>query len=259
MKHDEYTPARRHRWPLWAAAVLLTAGFAALGQWQLRRADFKERLMAAQAAAEQAAPVSLVDVLSGDGELPERVLQGGAATSSTALPLRVAAQLTLDPDTLVLLDNQVLDGHAGVEAYGLADTTPATRPVLVDLGWFALDSTRALPRIDLAGRTGLVVDDALLTAAPRAGIRLGVATAARHATTLVNYLDPVALRDRLAPRLSNAVLLPSAALQPGRHRAPADTLSSMPPERHRGYALQWFGLAATVVIVALILTFKTRS
>jgi cytochrome oxidase assembly protein ShyY1 len=33
----------------------------------------------------------------------------------------------------------------------------------------------------------------------------------------------------------------------------------MPPERHRGYALQLFGLAAAVVVVALILTLKNRA
>ncbi len=257
MKLDEYTPPRRHRWPLWLAAVLLTAGFAALGQWQLGRAALKERLIAAQAAAERAPPRPLVEVLGGEGELPERALQPDATTAA-ALPLRVDGRLRLDPDTLVLLDNQVVDGRAGVEAYGLGDTVPPTRPLLVDLGWFALDSARDLPRIDLAGRTELVVDDALLIAAPRAGMRLGIAGAARHATTLVNYLDPAALRAGFGPKLSNAVLLPAAAQQPGRHRDPADTIALMPPERHRGYALQWFGLAVAAVVVTLVLSLKSR-
>jgi cytochrome oxidase assembly protein ShyY1 len=259
MKPEQYTPPRRHRWPLWLAAALLTLGFAALGQWQLRRADYKERLLAAQSAAVAATPRALADALAGDADLPERVALPEADAAAVALPLRVRGQLTLDPDTVVLLDNQVLDGQAGVEAYGLAVTRPPSRPLLVDLGWFPLDSARHLPRITLSGRTELVTDDALLTAAPRAGLRLGVATVTRHATTLVNYLDPAALRGCLDPRLSNAVLLPAAPLQPGRHRDPADTMAAMPPERHRGYALQWFGLAAAVVVVALILTLKNRA
>jgi cytochrome oxidase assembly protein ShyY1 len=32
--------------------------------------------------------------------------------------------------------------------------------------------------------------------------------------------------------------------------------NTMPPERHLGYAVQWFGLALTVLITALVLTFR---
>lgn len=259
MKPGQYTSPRRRRWPLWLAAAVLTAGFAALGQWQLGRADYKERLLAAQAAAAQTAPRPLGEVLAGAEDLPERISRTDANATVAALPVRVSGQLRLDPDTLILLDNQVLDGRAGVEAYGLAETVPPSRPVLVDLGWFGLDSSRQLPVIDLSGRRDLALDDALLMAAPRAGLRLGVATAPRHATTLLNYLEPAALRAGLAPRLSNAVLLPAAALQPGRHRDPADTMAAMPPERHRGYAVQWFGLAIAVVVVTLVLTLKNRA
>jgi cytochrome oxidase assembly protein ShyY1 len=32
--------------------------------------------------------------------------------------------------------------------------------------------------------------------------------------------------------------------------------NTLPPERHRGYAVQWFALAAAVLATALILTFR---
>ena len=36
--------------------------------------------------------------------------------------------------------------------------------------------------------------------------------------------------------------------------------NTLPPERHLGYAVQWFGLALAVLVTALVLTFrKTRS
>ena len=32
--------------------------------------------------------------------------------------------------------------------------------------------------------------------------------------------------------------------------------NTLPPERHLGYAVQWFGLALTVLATALVLTFR---
>jgi len=32
----------------------------------------------------------------------------------------------------------------------------------------------------------------------------------------------------------------------------------MTPERHRAYAVQWFGLAATVVIFYIVVSFRRR-
>ena len=34
--------------------------------------------------------------------------------------------------------------------------------------------------------------------------------------------------------------------------------NTLTPERHLGYAVQWFGLAATVFVVALVLTLRAR-
>ena len=32
--------------------------------------------------------------------------------------------------------------------------------------------------------------------------------------------------------------------------------NTLPPERHLGYAVQWFGLALAVLVTALVLTFR---
>jgi surfeit locus 1 family protein len=34
--------------------------------------------------------------------------------------------------------------------------------------------------------------------------------------------------------------------------------NTLPPERHRGYALQWFGLALATLLTALFLAFRPR-
>jgi cytochrome oxidase assembly protein ShyY1 len=34
--------------------------------------------------------------------------------------------------------------------------------------------------------------------------------------------------------------------------------NTLPPERHVGYAVQWFGLAGAVFVTALVLTWRSR-
>jgi cytochrome oxidase assembly protein ShyY1 len=34
--------------------------------------------------------------------------------------------------------------------------------------------------------------------------------------------------------------------------------NTLPPERHRGYALQWFGLSATLLAITLFLFLRRR-
>jgi cytochrome oxidase assembly protein ShyY1 len=34
--------------------------------------------------------------------------------------------------------------------------------------------------------------------------------------------------------------------------------NTLPPERHRGYAVQWFGLAVASLVTALVLTLRRK-
>jgi cytochrome oxidase assembly protein ShyY1 len=34
--------------------------------------------------------------------------------------------------------------------------------------------------------------------------------------------------------------------------------NTLPPERHLGYAVQWFALSAATAVIALLLTFRAR-
>ena len=86
---------------------------------------------------------------------------------------------------------------------------------------------------------------------PAIGIRLGNATFVRGAEPpRLAYLDLPALRAAMGVELFDGVLEPdpgaSYALGPPRS-AGSDP---MPPERHRGYAVQWFGLAFAVLATA---------
>ena len=58
----------------------------------------------------------------------------------------------------------------------------------------------------------------------------------------------------LAPR----VLRLDPAIPFGYERDLELLANTLPPDKHRGYAVQWFGLALTVLATALILTFRKR-
>jgi len=58
------------------------------------------------------------------------------------------------------------------------------------------------------------------------------------------------------PRLSELVLRLDPELPLGYARDLDILPNTMPPERHLGYAVQWFALALAVLVTALILTFR---
>jgi len=60
------------------------------------------------------------------------------------------------------------------------------------------------------------------------------------------------------PTLARRVLKLDPALRIGYARDLDILPNTLPPERHLGYAVQWFGLALTVLITALVLTLRKR-
>jgi cytochrome oxidase assembly protein ShyY1 len=231
----------------WVLALAVAALFARLGVWQLARMHEKEAMLAAVHAtlqAKQPHPLALAadparsrdyDWAAGEGRFLE-------------LPA-------------VLLDNQGReDRGAGVRAYRVFQPAAGGAPLLVELGWLPLPGNRAMPRVPLPADVHAVAG--LLTPPPSAGLARGAATPQADGTLLAVALQPDALRGALhLPALAPRVLKldPAQALPAG---APAyvrdlDILpNTLPPERHLGYAVQWFGLAIAVLATALVVTLR---
>ncbi|MGJ4728473.1 SURF1 family cytochrome oxidase biogenesis protein, partial [Luteimonas sp. SDU101] len=91
------------------------------------------------------------------------------------------------------------------------------------------------------------------------GLAQGLSAATPGGDVLAVRLDapglPVLLGlDALPPR----VLKLDPALPIG-HARDLDVLpNTLPPQKHLGYAVQWFGLAIAVLVTALVLTFRFR-
>lgn len=223
------------------AAALGVALFCTLGAWQWSRASWKEQLLAQRAAVLQArAAVPLaaafdasrrdaLDWTAGRGRFDGRVL---------------------------LLDNQQRDGRAGVRAYGVLAADAG--PLLVELGWLPWGARRDMP--DVHAPRGDIDVAGVLVAPPSTGLALGsgvqVLPGSRY---LLTRLDPAALGAAigLSTPLAPRVLKLDPALPLGYARDFDLLPNTLPPERHRGYAVQWFALAATVAIVWTLLTLRS--
>ena len=189
---------------------------------------------------------------------------GGARPPRDARPLSVAGDDASGYDwaagqgrfatgPAVLLDNQLRGGRAGVRAYRVFDPDGAA-PLLVELGWLPLPGDRTLPAIEHPVDVRRV--EGLLAPPPSHGIGRVAVSVQADGTLLATGLDIERLREALRePRLSPRVLKLDPALPLG-HERDLDILpNTLPPGKHLGYAVQWFGLALAV-LAALILSFR---
>lgn len=229
---------------LYLLALACIVGFVALGRWQLQRAAFKQQLIAqSHAVLDRRVAVELATAADGD-----------AHDFAWA-----AGEGRFLPRSALLLDNQMRQGHAGVRVYRLFQPAGGRRPVLVELGWRALPPQRTLPNEPaLDGSYRL---QGLLAPPPSAGFAMGAADQPQpDGSHLLTRIDTgtlarsLALPAGLAPR----VLRLDPTMQLGYVRDLDVLANTMPPARHRGYAAQWFALAALVAIVALYFALRRR-
>ena len=231
---------RRHTRTLgWLLALVAMTVFCLLGCWQLQRMQHKQALLQAQAVAAAQPPTTLSRALAAAGPV-HGILDHGRFLSG-----------------LVLLDNQMRQGRAGVKLYRPFRSDDGV-VLLVDLGWRPLPADRALP--DVAPPPSPVAVRGLLAPAPAPGLALGpVTTPAGPQRWLASRLQADALAPLLGlPGLPARVLRLDPALPFGDERDLDLLPNTLPPQRHLGYAVQWFGLALTVLVVALVLEWRRR-
>ena len=235
----------------WLLAVVAMVAFAAAGRWQLGRMHEKEAMLAAAAKAlDQATPQPLL--LASD--------RGRAAAYDWALGQGRIANTTL------WLDNQQREGRSGVRMYCVLFPDEGVQPMLVDAGWWPLDGRRTLPVFGCPAGDAQTVRG-LLAPPPSTGIAHGEPLAPNgDARWLAARLDLPAIEAAL--KLSTGLAPRVLRLDP--QRAPADAgvmlapgerdldilANTLTPDRHLGYAVQWFGLAISVLVVALVLTLR---
>ena len=214
------------------AAIALTL---ALGNWQTRRAEEKlalgRDLDDAARRAVLALPSSPVDAR--DFEFA-----------------RVSARGEYSPRHTILLDNKVLRGAPGYQVLTPLKIAGGDIYVLVNRGWVAAGARRdSLPLIRTPGGTETVEGIAVvpssrileLDAKTEEGIVWQNLVLARYAKWSGLKLQPVVLQQtsEAADGLARVWERPDTGA-----------------DKHRGYAFQWYALAATILITYVALSFK---
>jgi len=205
------------------------AGLVALGQWQLGRAAEKRALEAAFARGDDA-PAALP-----------------AAPDAAARYLRVDARGHYLATRQFLLDNITQGGVVGYRVLTPLECDDGVL-LLVDRGWVAAGANRArLP--DIAVGDGEREVTGRLDLPPQAGIRLA-ATAESGWPRRMSFPRTEALAAALGRPVYPRLLLLDPAAPDGYLRVWRP--GGMPPERHLGYAVQWFALALTLLIGCIV-------
>lgn len=229
-------------WLGWVLALLAIAAFVALGHWQLGRMHQKQAMLdALQSALAQRAPRPLA-LVSDPARRGGYDWAAGTGRFAQAPP--------------VLLDNQTRERRPGVRAFRLflPDAGP---PLLVELGWLPLPGDRRMPTVaPLAGERRIA---GLLMPPPSGGLVAATAEQLADGTIVATALDAPALPGLLRqPRLPPRVLRLDPSDPLGYARDLDILPNTLPPQRHLGYAVQWFALAAAVLVVALVLGLRRR-
>jgi len=230
------------RWPVVVVGVLGVLVLASLGQWQMRRADQKIATQTRARTASQEAPIALAGF-------------GGPVLSLQSH--RVALAGRWRAEDVVYLDNRPRAGAVGVYVL-MALQLDDGRMVMVNRGWLARDAgdRTHLPAYRTA--SGRVVLGGVAAAGEPRLLALGGAGEQRLGGVWQNF-DFAAFS-----AASGVTPLPLIVREEG----PGDDglLRDWPDaglplqdmiDRHHGYALQWFAMAAT--LAALLIFYGWRN
>jgi cytochrome oxidase assembly protein ShyY1 len=226
-------------WLVTLAAVAMLAATVSLGRWQLSRAAQKEALQAQIEARKNLPPLSQEEFLALD-----------SATAAMHRPVRLRG-LWLAPHT-VYLDNRQMHGLPGFYVLTPFAIEDSNQTVLVQRGWVQRNFTDRAQLAPVETPAGLVDVTVRIAPPPAHLLELGKETpapaAAPGSSPIRQNLDLEAFRAETGlPLRTDVSLLQTGPASEGLQRDwPVPALGI---EKHYGYAFQWFGLAALVVIL----------
>ena len=227
-------PVRRlHPVPL-AAGIAVALLTLQLGHWQTRRAAEKTALQAEFAAAQRSVPQTL-----------------GAGDPAEWQAVEVRGEWIAE--RAVLLDNRVHQGRAGYHVYMPLEVEGSQRWILVNRGWIAAGGDRAQQPavrtaagpVQVVGRVRRFPADPFTLAADAGG----------PAERVWQTVAPERYRAWSDVAVEAFYLQQTSAADDGLVRDwPAPDAGV---DRHRGYAFQWYALAALALALTLTYLWKT--
>lgn len=212
--------------------LLLFPCLILLGFWQLARAEEKRQLLAAHQAQQLAAPIGIDEL--------ERHPNPAYA--------RVQLQGFFDAHHSLLLDNRTRAGKVGVEVLQPFYDQASGLWLLLNRGWLPWPDRRITPTF--------ATPDSPLRLQATVYVPLGEAfqlQGEQPATgwpRVVSEVKP----DDLWQQLGRGGLSYEVRLEPGPASFQSDwPIIAMSPDKHLGYAVQWFALAAALLCLFIYL------
>jgi len=210
-------------------AVLVSAGL-----WQLRRADEKRAAAVEQSYRSQKQTLALTPALADPTELQRLRYR------------RASARGHYRSDRQYLLDNRTHDRVAGYHVLTPFRLQASNVHVLVNRGWVPVGpDRRRLPDVTISEQH--LVEQGVLVAPPAAGLVLGDSGYDDGGwPRVVQHMDLARIQEQLGHPLLPFVLRLAPESEHGYVRA-WQKRTGLTPERHLGYAVQWFALAAALL------------
>lgn len=214
--------------------VMVLMALLGLGDWQMQRAGEKQALVDNKLARQAAAPLDL-NRQTVDQQLDR------------FRPAKVIGRYVEGQQWL--LDNRLYQGQPGYHVFSLLQLQDG-RQVLINRGWVAVGATREfLPQLPLPAGENVLTGH--LDRPESVGMVMGEPPLESiEKKVLLQSLDMAALAQARQLQLAPLSLVLGAG-QAGSLQydwAPVETIS---PEKHLGYAVQWFALAVALVIIYL--------
>ncbi|MFZ2315590.1 MAG: SURF1 family protein [Gammaproteobacteria bacterium] len=221
-------------------ALCLFILLISLGSWQLSRASQKKILLQTFAARTAQAPLNIKDL---DPKKDQRFY-------------RLSVTGHFDNAHTILLDNKTFNRQVGYEVYTPFYPQHSNQPILVDRGFLPVANRRTqLPFIDdilgMVNITGLINK-------PPAYFALGKMLDAptKRFPLRVEYIN-INEVNQLVNQKFRPFVFNLASDSP--YAYPLEwQIVIMSPEKHLGYAVQWFALALTLLVLFAVLNCSTQ-
>ena len=216
--------------------LLLLPLLLSLGAWQLQRADEKSALLDRQEARRQA-PAQAIGELEQSADLAFR---------------RVLLRGYFDAEHSLLLDNRTRDGRVGVELLQPFYDQPSGLWLLLNRGWLPWPDRRT--PVAFSTPSGALQLQAWIYVAPGETFQLQADQPGNSWPQLMTRIDTHGLWQQLgrAGWPFELRLLPGPAAYQAQWAVVA-----MGPEKHLGYAVQWFAMA--LALACLFIYFGIRN
>lgn len=223
-------------WKLSLLSVVFILLFTSLGFWQLNRAHEKTLIL---------------------NEFEQRAKVGPLSTKDLERPndwrfYQIKMVGKFDEAHTILLDNKTFNGKVGYEVYTPFIAKGMTNPVLVDRGFIPMGVSRdEIPAIPKTAK-GTVTIQGIINTPPTYVAFGGMSENGKIQWPLrVEYIHlpeiSKLLKDTLYPYVISLNPESPSALQVKWQIVTVD------PNKHKGYAVQWFALALTLLIISVVL------